>query len=135
MRSSTSCTRRRWILGVTLPVFSYTGTIRPVCTVSPSSSSRISYCGLVSCSPPLPAHLDRPEEHDALARREHVPQERPGSAMSHATDPLSSLSSASKILKPGRRVDRKPQLSTRPAIDAVCPGLSEAIGCRWLRSS
>ena len=40
----------RCTLGVIAPVFSYTGTIRPVCTVSPSSSSRISYCGFVNCT-------------------------------------------------------------------------------------
>ena len=38
-------------------------------------------------------------------------------------EPLASVTSASKILKPGRRVDRRPQLETRPAIDAVWPGL------------
>src|SRR5580765_7876600 len=42
---------------------------------------------------------------------------------------------ASKILKPGRRVDRKPQLRIRPVSDAAAPGLSVAIFCRRLRSS
>ncbi len=33
-------------------------------------------------------------------------------------------------MNPGRRVERSPQLRMRPAIDAVWPGLSEAIGCK-----
>ena len=62
--------------------------------------------------------------HDALAR---VPTDLP--------DPLPSSIAASKILNPGRRVERRPHASTRPAIATVCPGLSEAIGCSRLRSS
>ena len=38
-------------------------------------------------------------------------------------------------LKPGRRVERTPQLETRPMIAAVWPGRNDATGCRRLRSS
>jgi hypothetical protein len=49
---------------------------------------------------------------------------------SHTTriDPLPSSTTASKILNPGRRVARRPHARIRPAIDTICPGLSEAIG-------
>ena len=51
------------------------------------------------------------------------------------SDPLPSSIAASKILKPGRRVDRRPLTSTRPETAAVWPGFSDAIGCSRLRSS
>src|SRR5262249_4054700 len=56
---------------------------------------------------------------------------------SHDTriDAVRSSTTASKILKPGRRVDRKPQLRIRPESDADCPGLSDEIDWRRLRSS
>ena len=49
--------------------------------------------------------------------------------------PVASPTNASKILKPGRRVGRTPQLKTRAAIDAVWPGRREAISRSRLRSS
>ena len=75
-----------------------------------------------------------PNSTTCWPRDEDVAQERliqPGRANRAARIADQRL----EILKPGRRVERRPQLETRPAIDAVWPGLSDAIGCRWLRSS
>jgi hypothetical protein len=75
----------------------------------------------------VPAHVGRAEQDDRLPREN---TSRRNGWFSHVTriDPLASVTSASKILKPGRRVDRSPQLETLPMIDAVCPGRSDAIG-------
>ena len=52
-----------------------------------------------------------------------------GSARSRECWPVGSPTSASKILKPGRRVDRTPELRIRPVMDAARPGEATAIGC------
>jgi hypothetical protein len=49
--------------------------------------------------------------------------------------PDESWTAASKILKPGRLVERRPQTWILPAMDAVCPGLSDAMVAKRLRSS
>ena len=50
--------------------------MRPVWIVSPSSASRISYCGLVSCRPPWPRISSGAVEHDLLSGLEHVAEKR-----------------------------------------------------------
>ena len=67
-----------------------------------------------------------PLRYEDRSRLQTIASLKPGQTASIA---------ASKILKPGRRVDRRPHASTRPATDAGYPGLSEAIVCRRLRSS
>ena len=50
-------------------------------------------------------------------------------------DPLSSCTSASKMVKPRVRVRRRTEVTTRPRTVALNPGTSEAIGKNRLLSS
>ena len=107
-------TSRRWILAVTLPVFSYTGTIRPGMDRFAVLVVEDLVLRVGQLQTAVTAHLDSAEQARPAARATNT--SRRNGWFSHVAriEPLGSVTSASKILKPGRRVDRRPQLETRP---------------------
>ena len=76
------------------------------------------------------ADLHGAEQDHLLARREDVAQKRLIRQTARSA-PLDRRRAPRKFeaRAPGRP---RPQLSTRPAIDAATPGLSDATGCGWL---